>query len=93
MFDQELSFAEEMLLEGDRITNLILHSDVEWIDVEIRISEMRERCRELAPLKVELFEYVYASRFRRLWDQWRLLGDTSWTWRESGFERGTLDFQ
>lgn len=84
----EVTLADEMRLEADRISNLILHSDLEWIDIEIRISEMRERCRELAPLKVELFEQVYASRFRRLWEQWRLLGDTSWTWRDPGFESG-----
>lgn len=83
MAHADTALADEMRLEADRISNLILHSDVEWIDVEIRISEMRERCRELAPLKVELFDQVYASRFRRLWDQWRLLGDTSWTWRDS----------
>ena len=88
MSSAEVTFADEMRLEADRISNLIFHSDVEWIDVEIRISQMRERCRELAPLKLELFEQVYASRFRRLWDQWRVLGDTSWTWRDSGFETG-----
>lgn len=88
MAHADTAFVDEMRLEADRISNLILHSDVEWIDVEIRIGEMRERCRELAPLKLELFELVYASRFRRLWDQWRLLGDTSWTWRDSGFDPG-----
>lgn len=90
MFSSDATFAEEMRLEADRISNLILHSDVDWIDVEIRISEMRERCRELAPLKIELFDHIYASRFKRLWEQWRLLGDTSWTWRESEFEPETL---
>lgn len=88
MSSVEVTFADEMRLEADRISNLIFHSDVDWIDVEIRISQMRERCRELAPLKLELFEQVYASRFRRLWDQWRVRGDTSWTWRDSGFEAG-----
>ncbi len=88
MSSADTLFIDEMRLEADRISNLIFHSDLEWIDIEIRISNMRERCRELAPLKLELFEQVYASRFRRLWEQWRLLGDTSWTWREQGSETG-----
>jgi hypothetical protein len=32
---------------------------------------MRELCRAEAPEKAELFEAIYASRFERLWEQWR----------------------
>lgn len=74
--------ARTLKLEGDRICNLIFHSDMDWIDIEIQINELRELIRAEAPEKTALFDAVYASRFSRLWDQWRLQGDTSWTWRD-----------
>lgn len=73
--------AEELRRDADRIYNLILHTDLDWIDIEIQIDVMRERCRARLPEKLALFEAVYAGRFARLWQQWRLDGDTSWTWR------------
>ncbi|MBI3736489.1 hypothetical protein HY256_08250 [Candidatus Sumerlaeota bacterium] len=79
------SLAAELQLGADRISNMILHSDVDWIDIEIQINELREFCRERAPEKVPLFDGIYGRRFLRLWEQWRLEGDTSWTWRDSEF--------
>lgn len=76
------SLAAMLQLEADRIYNLILHSDLPWIDIEIQIDEMRELCRMRQPEKVELFEAVYVSRFHRLWDQWR----------EEEHERGEYDW-
>ena len=81
-FDHRLSLAEELRRGGDRICNLILHTDLDWIDIEIQIDSLRELCRERRPEKLQLFEAVYGSRFSRLWEQWRLDGDTSWTWRD-----------
>lgn len=78
-----ISLAAELQLGADRITNLILHSDLEWIDIAIEINALRERCRVRAPDKVELFDGIYGMRFDRLWQQWRLQGDTSWTWRDA----------
>jgi hypothetical protein len=77
------TLADQLQLEADHIYNLIMHSDLEWIDIQIRINAMRELCREQAPDKVRLFDHLYGSRFQRLWDQWRLAGDTSWTWRDA----------
>ena len=68
MNDKE--FCDSLKLYSDRISNVILHMDVEWIDVEIQINEMREFCRMYAPDKLGLFEMIYTSRFRRLWDTW-----------------------
>lgn len=78
-----ISLAAELQLGADRITNLILHSDLEWIDIAIEINDLRERCRSRAPDKVELFDGIYGMRFERLWQQWRLDGDTTWTWRNT----------
>lgn len=79
---QGLPPGEELRLGADRIHQLILHSDLEWPEIERRIGELREACRELLPERVDLFDMIYAARFERLWRQWRLDGDTSWTWRE-----------
>jgi hypothetical protein len=68
MTDRE--FSDELKQYNDRICNSIFHLDVEWVDIEIQISEMRYFCEEHAPQKLALFEMVYASRFRRLWESW-----------------------
>lgn len=80
--ESALSLADQLQRAADRISNLIMHSELEWIDIAIEINELREVCRERAPEKVELFDAVYGGRFSRLWEQWRLQGDTSWTWRD-----------
>lgn len=80
--EPELSLAEKLQRGADRIYNLILHTDLDWIDIAIQIESLRELCREDEPENLDLFEAIYASRFERLWEQWRLDGDTSWSWRE-----------
>jgi hypothetical protein len=57
--------------EADRIATLILHGDLPDVDVDIAIERLRDRCRELFPDREDLFEMVYAARFRRLREQWR----------------------
>jgi hypothetical protein len=41
------------------------------VDVEIAQNRVREKCLELFPDKLELFEMIYESRFKRLWEQFR----------------------
>lgn len=85
-----MNFADELTVRANRIYNLILHSDLEWIDIQIQINQLREFCLQFQPEKVELFDALYGGRFSRLWEQWRLKGDTSWTWREGGGSPGEL---
>lgn len=56
---------------ADRISWLILNTDLPWVDIAWRIEELRREAVRLSPLKTELFELIYVSRFRRLWEQWR----------------------
>ena len=63
-------FCTALKLYGDRISNSILHLDLDWVDIEIQIDEMREFCRNNAPDKLPLFEMLYVSRFKNLWDAW-----------------------
>ena len=55
---------------ADDVCLLILHTDLPEIDIRIQISQVRQRCEELFPDRLELFEMVYGSRFRRLMEQW-----------------------
>ena len=71
MFDPRSSLDERLRRESDRISALILYSDLPWIDIQIQINRMREACRAQAPERMELFEAIYTARFERLRDQWR----------------------
>jgi hypothetical protein len=53
---------------SDRIANMILHCDIEWIDVLVETEAMREVCRQYAPDRLDLFEMIYPPRFERLWN-------------------------
>ncbi len=65
-------FAMEIQQRADKISSLILHSDVPWVDIAIQIENLREFCRNHAPEKLTLFHYIYERRFQRLWRQWRM---------------------
>ena len=61
---------DEMFREADRIVNLILHTSMPRVDIEIQIQKLREEFLRRYPEAADLFEMVYASRFQRIWDQW-----------------------
>jgi hypothetical protein len=63
--------AEAIAREADRIVNMILFSDLPWIDIAIMAERLRERVAEEFPDKQELFEHLYARRFERIWSDWR----------------------
>ena len=67
-----MDLATRLKRRSNRICNLILHSDMQWVDIAIEIEKMRQFVEEEAPQKIELFERLYVSRFQRLWDQWRV---------------------
>ena len=61
---------DEMSREADRIVNLILHTTMPRVDIEIQIENFREECEKRYPGSGPLFDMVYGSRFQRIWDQW-----------------------
>ena len=61
---------DELSRQSDRIVNLILYSSLPRVDIEIQIEQFREECLRRYPGREDLFEMVYASRFRRIWQQW-----------------------
>ncbi len=63
--------AAELRKRADRISRLILSTDYPEIDIQIEIADLRRWCREQLPERLDLFEMVYVSRFRRLMAQFR----------------------
>ncbi len=64
---------------ADHVCSLILISDYPEIDIEIEKSKVRERCEELYPDRMDLYEMIYESRFNRLREQFRVMGEQSET--------------
>jgi hypothetical protein len=60
-----------MKRRADRISSLIVASDYPAIDVVIEIRKLREFAEEHFPGRLDLFDRIYGSRFRRLWGQFR----------------------
>jgi len=61
----------ELQRQADSICSLIVASDYPAIDVVIKIRQLREFARAHFPDRMRVFEMVYESRFRRLWEQFR----------------------
>lgn len=63
--------ADELKRIADGVCRMILDDRLPNVDVEIALNRARDKCRELFPDKLQLFEMIYESRFRRLWEQFR----------------------
>ena len=63
--------AEVLRRRADRIASLIVASDYPDVDIDIEIRKLRRWCAEQLPDRLDLFEMVYVSRFRRLREQFR----------------------
>ena len=65
----------ELQRMADHVCSLILISDYPEIDIEIEKSKVRERCEELYPDSMDLYEMLYENRFNRLQEQFRYPGE------------------
>ena len=61
----------ELQRMAERVCVLILRDDYPAIDIEIERAKVRDRCEELFPDRMDLYEMIYESRFDRLWEQFR----------------------
>lgn len=68
---EEREHALEIQEEANRICQMILDENCPEVDIEIAKGKLRERVIELFPDKVGLYEMIYESRFKRLWEQFR----------------------
>jgi len=75
MAAQRMTPARESMAQlarlADRVSVLVLREDYPAIDVVIAVEGLREEAERMFPGCERLFEMVYVSRFRRLWDQFR----------------------
>jgi hypothetical protein len=63
---------DELKRMAERICVLILDTDYPEIDVLIERAKVREKCEELFPDRLDLYDMIYESRFDRLWEQFRV---------------------
>jgi len=63
---------DELKQMAERICVLILDTDYPEVDVLIERAKVREKCEELFPDRIDLYDMIYESRFDRLWQQFRL---------------------
>jgi hypothetical protein len=56
---------------ADHLCYLIVATDTPRVDVDIQRANLRRRVKKLFPDRMDLYEMVYESRFRRLWEQFR----------------------
>jgi hypothetical protein len=61
----------ELQRQADRLSFLIVATDFPEVDILIARRKLRERCQELFPDRLDLYDMIYESRFDRLWEQFR----------------------
>jgi hypothetical protein len=61
----------ELQRRADAVASLIVASDWAGIDVVIEIRKLKEFVQTKMPGRRSLFEIIYESRFKRLWQQFR----------------------
>ena len=57
--------------QADRICEMIVSGEAAQIDIEIQQAALREAILKAFPEKQALYQLIYESRFRRLWQQFR----------------------
>lgn len=63
--------ADVLQRHADRVASMIVTSSFSDLDCAIAERELRMECLVLLPDRMELFDRIYASRFRRLREQFR----------------------
>jgi hypothetical protein len=56
---------------ADRVASMIVTSCYSDLDCALAERELRMECLSLLPDRIDLFDLVYAARFRRLREQFR----------------------
>lgn len=69
--DEEDVRVKELQRLANRVCFLIVSTDYPEVDIEIEKEKVKKRCRDLFPDKVDIYEMIYESRFKRLWEQFR----------------------
>ena len=70
--ERETGYLRAFQRKANDISRLILSTEVDWVDIEIEMEKLRREAERLFPRKMDLFDLIYVSRFKRLWEQWRI---------------------
>lgn len=62
---------EEIKRDANRICQMILNSEIPWIDIEIAKERLREKVQRFFPGRLHIHRMIYESRFQRLKEQFR----------------------
>jgi len=68
---RETRYLRAFQRKADHISQLIINTDLSWIDILIEIDKLRQEAERLFPRKAHIFEMIYVSRFKRFWKEWR----------------------
>ena len=63
--------AELLRRHADRVASMIVTSSCSDLECALAERELRMECLVLLPDRMELFDRIYAARFRRLREQFR----------------------
>jgi hypothetical protein len=69
--DREEEPAALLQRHADRVASMIVTSSCSDLDCALAERELRMECLSLLPDRMELFDLIYTSRFRRLREQFR----------------------
>jgi hypothetical protein len=69
--EREDQAALELQRLADRVASMILTSSYSDLECALAEREVRMECLRLCPDRMELFDWIYTSRFRRLREQFR----------------------
>ncbi len=61
----------EIKILSDKISHLILNTDLKDVDINIEKEKLKNLIVTNFPDKTYLYELLYESRFKRLWEQFR----------------------
>ena len=67
----EDAHVRQLQAQADRICEMIVSGEVPHVDIEIQQANLREAVARVFPDKLALYQLIYESRFRRLWQQFR----------------------
>lgn len=62
---------QEIQRSADRICQMILNPSFTKVDIELAKAKLYSLCLDLFPDKIWLYDLIFESRFKRLWEQFR----------------------
>lgn len=72
--EEERKKAKEIQQDAAGICRMILDNSCPDVDIQIAQEKLKKKVVKLFPRKIDTYEMIYESRFKRLWEQFRHRG-------------------